>query len=58
MAKDIMQGDVEDLLREAGKVVPLAILKDDPRIAAYGRQLATMLLTKRVPSGKKLYDHP
>jgi hypothetical protein len=42
--KKIMQGDVEQLLRDASKVTPHPLLADDPRIASYGKQLATMLL--------------
>lgn len=42
-----MQGDVEDLLRDAAKVAPLALVADDPRLKSYGPQFATMLLTAR-----------
>lgn len=45
--KKLMQGDVEALLRAASEVIPLPILADDPRLAAFGPQFATMLLRQK-----------
>lgn len=42
--RGVMQGDIEQLLRDASRVRPHPLLADDPRIGSYGRQLATMLL--------------
>lgn len=46
MARKLMQGDVEELLRTASRVAPASILENDPRLRAYARQLATMVLTR------------